>query len=95
VEYFCWPPVLVFESESFIDFGDFLYSLQISACLCIFVECKRLQVLACGLFSLFYKHYRVLVFPGSGQMLSEIVENFPVELARCVKILLNIEACKF
>jgi hypothetical protein len=43
--------------ESFIDFGDrdFLYLLQISACLCIFVECKRLQVLACGLFSLFYK----------------------------------------
>jgi hypothetical protein len=34
--------------ESFIDFGDqdFLYLLQISACLCIFVECKRLQVLA-------------------------------------------------
>jgi len=28
-------------------------------------------------------------------MLSEIMENFPVELARCVKILLNIEACKF
>jgi len=59
--------------------------------------CRMQKVASSGLrtFLSFLRTTGVLVFPGSGEMSSEIMENFPVELARCVKILLNIEACKF